>query len=170
MACVRWESVAGEAEVACRITGLGVRVGQGVAKGQLLFQFDPNPYALTVAQAKAAINSARFDVGNLSAGLATTQVDIAKAKEDIAFAEVNFQRQAALMDKGFTTRAAYDASRHAVEQARASLAQAQADAAEARAKLATGGGDTNPQVPAARSEERRVGKGCVRKGRARWEP
>src|SRR3546814_7819468 len=118
MACVRWESVAGEAEVACRITGLGVRVGQGVAKGQLLFQFDPNPYALTVAKANAAINSARVDVGNLSAGLATTQVDIAKAKEDIAFAEVNFQRQAALMDKGFTTRAAYDASRHAVEQAR----------------------------------------------------
>src|SRR5690606_30304478 len=50
----------------------------------------------------------------------------------------------------FTTRAAYDASRHAVEQARASLAQAQADAAEARAKLATGGGDTNPQIAAAR--------------------
>src|SRR3546814_8440705 len=73
-----------------------------------------------LAQANAAINSARVDVGNLSAGLATTQVDIAKAKEDIAFAEVNFQRQAALMDKGFTTRAAYDASRHAVEQARAS--------------------------------------------------
>src|SRR3546814_13377508 len=72
---------------------------------------------------RSAINAARVDVGNLSAGLATTQVDIAKAKEDIAFAEVNFQRQAALMDKGFTTRAAYDASRHAVEQARASLAQ-----------------------------------------------
>src|SRR3546814_16991855 len=99
---------------------------------------------MSVAQPNAGIDSAQVDVGNLSASLATTRVDIAKAKEDIAFAEVNFQRQAALMDKGFTTRAAYDASRHAVEQARASLAQAQAATAEARANLATGGGDPNP--------------------------
>ena len=54
------------------------------------------------------------------------------------------------MEKGFTTRAAYDASKHAVEQARANLAQARADAAEARAKLATGAGGINPQVEAAK--------------------
>lgn len=149
-AYVQMDKVSVAAEVGGLITEVAVREGQEVAKGQLLFRIDPKPYALTVAQANAAIDSARVDVGNLSASLATTHVDIAKAKEDIAFAEVNFQRQAALMEKGFTTRAAYDASRHAVEQARASLAQAQADAAEARAKLATGGGSTNPQIAAAR--------------------
>src|SRR3546814_16801479 len=101
------------------------------------------PYTtLFRSRANAAIDWALVCVGNLAASLATTRGDIAKAKEDIAFAEVNFQRQAALMEKGFTTKAAYDASRHAVQQARASLAQAQADAAEARAKLATGGGET----------------------------
>src|SRR3546814_18273720 len=92
-AYVQMDKVSVAAEVGGLITEVAVREGQEVAKGQLLFRIDPKPYALTVAQANAAINSARVDVGNLSAGLATTPVDIAKAKEDIAFAEVNFQRQ-----------------------------------------------------------------------------
>src|SRR3546814_20621038 len=137
------DKVSVAAQVGGLITEVAVREGQQVAKGQLLFRIDGHPYALSVAQANAAIDSAQVDVGNLSASLATTRVDIAKAKEDIAFAEVNFQRQAALMEKGFTTKAAYDASRHAVPQARASLAQAPADA------------------PEASSEERRVGKGSL---------
>src|SRR3546814_11556974 len=107
--------VAGAAQVGGLIPGVAVREGRQVAKGQLLFRIDGHPYALSVAQANAAIDSAQVDVGNLSASLATTRVDIAKAKEDIAFAEVNFQRQAALMAKGFTTKAAYAASSPAVQ-------------------------------------------------------
>jgi membrane fusion protein (multidrug efflux system) len=149
-AYIQMDKVSVAAEVGGLITEVAIREGQEVAKGQLLFRIYGHPYALTVAQANAAIDSATVDVGNLSASLAATAVDIQAAREDIAFAESNFQRQAALMDKGFTTRAAYDASKHAVEQARARLAQAQAAAAEARAKLATGTGGTNPQVAAAR--------------------
>src|SRR3546814_18296400 len=76
------DKVSVAAEVGGLITEVAVREGQEVAKGQLLFRIDPKPYALTVAQANAAINSARVDVGNLSAGLATTQVDIAKARSE----------------------------------------------------------------------------------------
>src|SRR3546814_13583215 len=93
---VQMDMVSVAAQVGGLITEGAVRGGQQVAKGQLLFRIDGHPYALSVAQANAAIDSAQVDVGNLSASLATTRVDIAKAKEDIAFAEVNFQRQAAL--------------------------------------------------------------------------
>ena len=149
-AYVQMDKVSVAAEVGGLITEVAVREGQEVKAGDLLFRIDGRPYALTVAQAGAAIDAAKVDVGNLSASLAATNVDIKAAEEDIAFAEANFRRQAALMDKGFTTKAAYDAAKHAVEQARASLGQARADAAEARAKLATGASGTNPQVEAAR--------------------
>jgi len=149
-AYVQMDKVSVAAEVGGRITGVAVKDGQTVQAGQLLFRIDGEPYALTVAQASAAIDAANVDVGNLSASLNTTGVDIKAAEEGLAFAQSNFARQAALMDKGFTTKAAYDASKHAVEQARAQLSQAKADAAEARAKLATGASGINPQVESAK--------------------
>ena len=150
-AYVQMDKVSVAAEVGGRITEVAVRDGQQVAKGQLLFRIDGEPYALTVAQASAAIDAAEVEVGNLSASANTSSVDIAAAREDVKFAEVNFGRQAALMEKGFTTKAAYDASRHAVAQARERVRQAEAAAAEARTKLAAGpSSGINPQVEAAR--------------------
>ncbi len=150
-AYVQMDKVSVAAEVGGRITEVAVRDGQQVAAGQLLFRIDGEPYALTVAQASAAIDAAEVEVGNLSASANTSSVDIAAAREDVKFAEVNFGRQAALMEKGFTTKAAYDASRHAVSQARERVRQAEAAAAEARTKLAAGpSSGINPQVEAAR--------------------
>jgi len=150
-AYVQMDKVSVAAEVGGRITEVAVRDGQQVAKGQLLFRIDGEPYALTVAQATAAIDAAEVEVGNLSASANTSNVDIAAAREDVKFAQVTFDRQAALMEKGFTTKAAYDASRHALQQARESVRQAEAAAAEARTKLAGGpSSGINPQVEAAR--------------------
>ena len=150
-AYVQMDKVSVAAEVGGRITEVAVGDGQQVAAGQLLFRIDGEPYALNVAQATAAIDAAQVEVGNLSASANTSSVDIAAAREDVAFAQVNFERQAALMEKGFTTRAAYDASRHAVAQARERVRQAEAAAVEARTKLATGpASGVNPQVEAAR--------------------
>jgi len=80
--------------------------------------------------------------------------DIAKAREDIAFAQSNFQRQQALWNRGFTTKAAYDAARHAVEQGQAELKAAQASATEAQARLAHGAAvpGENPQIAAAKAQ------------------
>ncbi|WP_166945329.1 HlyD family secretion protein [Sphingopyxis panaciterrae] len=150
-AYVQMDKVSVAAEVGGRITEVAVRDGQIVKAGQLLFRIDGEPYALTVAQASAAIDAAEVEVGNLSASANTSSVDIAAAREDVKFAQVTFDRQAALMEKGFTTKAAYDASRHALAQARESVRQAEAAATEARTKLAAGpSSGINPQVEAAR--------------------
>lgn len=150
-AYVQMDKVSVAAEVGGRITEVAVRDGDEVTAGQLLFRIDGEPYRLSVAQATAAIDAAQVQVGNLSASARTSTVDIAAAREDVAFAEVNFRRQAALMEKGFTTKAAYDASRHAVTQARERVRQAEAAADEARTKLAAGpSSGVNPQVEAAR--------------------
>ncbi|WP_447764881.1 HlyD family secretion protein [Sphingopyxis panaciterrae] len=150
-AYVQMDKVSVAAEVGGRIIEVAVRDGQLVNAGQLLFRIDGEPYALTVAQATAAIDAAEVEVGNLSASANTSTVDIAAAREDVKFAEVTFQRQAALMEKGFTTKAAYDAARHAVAQARERVRQTEAAAVEARTKLAAGpASGINPQVEAAR--------------------
>ena len=150
-AYVQMDKVSVAAEVGGRITEVAVRDGQQVAKGQLLFRIDGEPYALSVAQATAAIDAAQVEVGNLSASANTSNVDIAAAREEVKFAQVNFDRQAALMEKGFTTRAAYDAARHALAQARERIRQAEAAAVEARTKLAAGpSSGLNPEVQAAR--------------------
>lgn len=150
-AYVQMDKVSVAAEVGGRITEVAVRDGDQVVAGQLLFRIDAEPYRLSVAQATAAIDAAQVQVGNLSASAQKSTVDIAAAREDVAFAEINFQRQAALMERGFTTKAAYDASRHAVTQARERVRQTEAAAAEARTKLAAGpSSGINPQVEAAR--------------------
>src|SRR5690606_29003207 len=57
-------------------------------------------------------------------------------------------------NRGFTTKADYDAARHAIDQARADLRAAEADKREANAKLATGAAvpGENPQIAAARAQ------------------
>lgn len=146
-AYVKMDRVSIASEIGGRITQVGVRDGQDVEAGHLLFRIDSEPYRLSVAEATAALDAAKVELGNLNASARTYDVDIAAAKEALAFATINFKRQAALMEKGFTTKAAYDAADHAVAQAREKIRQAQAAAAEARTKLATGpASGVNPAI------------------------
>lgn len=150
-AYVKMDKVSVASEVGGRITEVAVRDGQDVREGQLLFRIDSEAYRLSVQEATAALDAAKVDLGNLSASARTSDVDIAAAREDLAFAQVNFERQSALMEKGFTTKAAYDAASHAVAQAREKIRQTQASASEAHTKLAMGASSgMNPDVARAR--------------------
>ncbi|RIV89382.1 HlyD family secretion protein [Aurantiacibacter zhengii] len=150
-AYVKQDMVAISAEVGGRIVDVMVAEGDRVEPGELLFRLDPEPYRLQLSEADAAIAGAQANVTSLENDSALTGVDIAAAREDIAFARSKLERQQALWDRGFTTRADYDAAQHAVAQAEEQLHQAQARQAEARARLAHGSAlpGQNPQVAAA---------------------
>lgn len=150
-AYVKMDKTAIAPEVGGRITEVGVKDGQMVKAGDLLFRIDAEPYRLTVAEAAAAMDAAKVDLGNLAASAQKSDVDIAAAREDLAYAEIQYQRQSALMEKGFTTKAALDAASHAVAQAREKIRQSEAAAREARTKLATGpASGVNPAVERAK--------------------
>jgi membrane fusion protein (multidrug efflux system) len=153
-AYVHQDKVSVSAEVGGPITDVFVKENQHVDAGQLLFRIDPQPFQLHIQQADAALASAQVNVTTLSHDTALSGADIAAAREDIAFAEATFARQRALWNRGFTTKADYDAARHAVEQARASLRAAQASQSEAQAKLATGSAvpGVNPQIAVAKAQ------------------
>lgn len=138
-------------EVGGRIIEVSVQDGQMVKAGQLLFRIDAEPYHLHVAEAAAAMDAAKVDLGHLAASAQKSDIDIAAAREDLAYAEIQYQRQAALMEKGFTTKAALDAASHAVAQAREKIRQSEAAAREARTKLAAGpASGVNPAVERAK--------------------
>jgi membrane fusion protein (multidrug efflux system) len=151
-AFVQQDKVAVSSDVAGRIVEVAVHENQLVQKGDLLFRVDPDPYRIAVAQATAAIAGAQVQLQTQQVTYEGTGADIQAARDRIAQAQEDYNRQAELMKRGFTTRANLQATEHALEQARASYQSAVADAAEERAKLGTGAAmpGENPAVAAAR--------------------
>ncbi len=151
-AYVQQDRVSVAAEVGGRIIEVNVGANDMVKEGEILFRIDPAPFKIALAQANAAIAAAEVQVQALRTTAAGSSVDISAAREDIAFAQATFERQQALMQRGFTTKADFDAAQHAVEQARARLRQAQADAAESQSFAANARSmpGENPAIAAAK--------------------
>ena len=154
-AYVRQDKVSVSTEVGGKIVEVAVHENQHVKAGDLLFRLDPEPYQLAVAEAEAAIANAEARLDTLQTNYATSDVDIEKAKTDVAFYEQEYSRQQELMKKHVTTKAALDAAEHALAEARSKLATARADAAKAKAALSTGHlrANVNPAVLAARVQK-----------------
>jgi membrane fusion protein, multidrug efflux system len=151
-AYVQQDKVSISAEISGRIVEVAVRENQRVAAGDLLFRIDPEPVKIALSQADASIAAAEVKVGTMETELDTTGVDIASAREDVAFFTEEYKRQSALMESGFTTRARLQAAEHALSEARSTLATAEAEARKARAALFTGSTSNglNPGVMAGR--------------------
>ena len=150
-AYVKQDIVSVSSDVSGRIVEVAVHENQQVKAGDLLFRVDPEPYRVALEQADAQIAEAQVNVTELRAKYSSTNVDIDKAKKDIAFARTEYERQQQLAERGFTTKARLDEARHALDVAEASLHTARADAVEARSALATGTQvpGVNPKLAAA---------------------
>lgn len=151
-AYVQQDKVAVSPEVGGRIIDVRVRENMTVARGDVLFRIDPEPYALAVRQADADIAGAQVSVATLASEARSTGVGIAAARDAIAYAQIDLERQQALMQRGFTTKARLDEAARKVEMAREQLRAAQADSAEASARLTTGSAmpGVNPAIAQAR--------------------
>ncbi|WP_027442197.1 HlyD family secretion protein [Erythrobacter cryptus] len=152
-AYVKQDLVSVSAEVGGRIVEVAVAEGEDVAAGDLLFRIDPEPYRNQLAEADAAIAAAEANLVVLSNDADLTGTEISAARKDVGFAEARFERVRALREKGFATKADYEAAEQAVLQAREAVARAQDRQREARARLATGSAvpGVNPQLAAARA-------------------
>ncbi len=153
-AYVQQDKVSVTPEVGGKIVEVFVKDGQTVRRGDLLFRLDPEPFRLQIQQADAQIALAQANVVALENSSDLSGADISGAREDIGFAQATLNRQQALWNRGFTTKADYQAAQHAVAQAREELRAAEARQAEARSKLATGPQvpGENPQVAAAKAQ------------------
>lgn len=157
-AYVQQNKVSVAAEVTGKIVEVLVRENQPVKAGQILFRIDPAPYRIAAAQADASIAQAQVRVTTLEADYQSQGVGIAKAREAVDFYTREYQRQSALMQSGFTTKARLQEAEHALANARNQLAAAEADAQKSRAALTTGAAapGINPQVLAGQVQKQKA--------------
>ncbi|WP_246218747.1 HlyD family secretion protein [Parasphingorhabdus halotolerans] len=142
-------------EIGGKIVEVAVSESQLVKTGDLLFAIDPVPFELAVSQANARIAGAQVDVQSLQADYQVSGVDIEVARKDIEFALANYNRQAALMERGFNTRAKMEVAQNEVDRARAELRSAQANVFAKKARLSNGPAapGENPDVANAKVEK-----------------
>lgn len=138
-----------------RVVAVNLHELQHVKAGDLLFQVDPQPYDLAVAQAEAAVNAARLQVEQLKAALAQAEAQAALAEDDARYQESELARKEALSGKGVAAASTVDEVRHTSRQARERAEVAKLTADAARAALGgdpTAATDDHPAVRAARAE------------------
>ncbi|WBH15990.1 HlyD family secretion protein [Sphingomonas radiodurans] len=154
-AYVQQDVISVSPDVSGRIVAVNVRENQRVKAGDVLFRIDPEPYRIALAQADADLATARVQVATMATDTGSAAADIQSARADLTLAQATYERQNALMQRGFTTRASFDAAVQDVAAARAKIATAQAAAARARQQLGSGGGSGQPaaiQVALAKRE------------------
>ena len=141
-AYIRQDKISISAEVGGVIIGVAVKENQQVAKGDLLFRIDPEPFQLAVSEAKAAMATAAARYEQLQTAYATSHIDIESAEEEVAYYQREYQRQRDLDKTSVTSQSALRAAEHALSQAIARLASAKADAEQAKAALSSGSAES----------------------------
>lgn len=129
------------------VAAVYVRENQHVNKGDILYRIDPAPFQATLHAAEAQLAAARLQTHELVVEAAGTGSDIRGAEANLAIARRAFERQAALMKQGFTTKAAYDDATNELAKAETELGNARAKSNEASAAIAPGG--NQPAIAAA---------------------
>ena len=137
-AAVKQDIVSVSAQVTGPIIEVGVKNGDHVKRGQLLFRIDPAPYRVALEQAEAQLAAARLQTTQLRTQAAGTGADITGAGATLQIKRNALARQAALLKEGFTTRADYEDAVNEVRTAETALADARARAANAGAAIAPG--------------------------------
>ncbi len=128
------------ATIAGRVVTIAVIDNQRVAKGDLFFALDPEPYALAVAQVRADLRLAeatrdaqRRTISAEQSNAAVAAQQVQRARDNLALAEATLARLLPLAPDGYVTAQQVDDARTARDDARTSLEQAlrQAEAADA---------------------------------------
>jgi membrane fusion protein (multidrug efflux system) len=129
------------------VAAVYVDENQHVNKGDLLYRIDPAPFHAALASAEAQLAAARLQTSQLVVNAQGTSADITGAQANLSIQRRALERQAALMKRGFTTKANYDDALNEVQKAQTELADARARSASASAAIAPGG--NQPQIAAA---------------------
>jgi len=129
------------------VAAVYVEENQHVNKGDVLYRVDPAPFEAALHAAEAQLAAARLQTNQLEAQAAGTGADIRGEEANLAIARRALQRQAALMKRGFTTKADYDDALNEVTKAENELADARSRSSIAAAAIAPAG--SQPAIAAA---------------------
>jgi membrane fusion protein (multidrug efflux system) len=135
---LRQARVSISADTSGRIVEVHVADNQPVKKGDVLFRIDPQPYEIALAQADAAVASARLNVEQLRAAYSQALAQERAAASEVEYAQSQFDRASDLARKGINAKSALDEARNDLDKAKQQLAAAKQGIVSAKAAL---GGD-----------------------------
>ena len=126
--------------IAGRVVEIYVKENQAVKRGQVLFRLDQRDLQANLDLARAQVAGAQLVVGQARVAYQREGANVAAARENLAFAQREVERQRKLNAAGAVSTQSVDQAVHAANQARDQLAVAQQQQAQALAAL---GGDPN---------------------------
>jgi membrane fusion protein (multidrug efflux system) len=124
---------------------------QSVRRGDILVVIDPADQQIALAQAEANYSQAVRRVRQYFADAAAASAQVQAREADLARAELDNRRRAALASTGAVSGDELTSARNALETARANLATAKGQAAAQLALIQGRGVDDNPEVLAAKA-------------------
>ncbi len=131
-AYVRTDLVAVAPEVTGRVVALHVRDNQPVKRGDLLFNIDPVPFRLVVAQKQAEIDEARAQIAADQEAIEVAEDRHRAAVSAVAFARDTQRRLATLNASGYMARQNLDQANDTLQRAEDAVSGAEASIAQAR--------------------------------------
>ncbi len=134
-AYVRADKVQISSDVAGRVVEVAVRDNQQVAKGDLLFRIDDEPFRIALQRADAQLVTARNDIGAMKANYRQKQAQLRQAKDSLDFMKREFDRQQQLVARGNASVSQFDQARRNNDVAAQQVAAVEHDLAQTLANL-----------------------------------
>lgn len=122
-------------EVAGRIVKVDVTDNTLVKAGDVLFEVDPQPYQIALAQSDAALAAARLNVEQLRAAYSQAVAQERVAASGLDYAQSQFDRSNDLVAKGVNTKSSLDEARMDLDKAKEQHSAAVQGIASAKAAL-----------------------------------
>jgi membrane fusion protein (multidrug efflux system) len=141
-AYIKADKVGLSTDVSGMVEAIEVSDNQHVTAGQVLFRLDPLPFQLKLDQAQSQLGVVRDNLNALKANYQNVQAQIRHAEDQIAFDQLQDQRQQILARQQFTPQTAVDQARLNLQASQQTLASDKAQLASIVANL-----DGNPDIP-----------------------
>ncbi|HEX7776268.1 MAG TPA: HlyD family secretion protein [Parvibaculum sp.] len=116
-AYVKADMVSVSPDVGGRIVAVYVKQNEAVKAGDPIFQIDPAPYRLALAEADAQLAAAASNIKSLQAKYGMNIAQLSLAQSNIDYYQRTYQRQSALAKRDFASQSALDTARHNLDTA-----------------------------------------------------
>jgi membrane fusion protein, multidrug efflux system len=97
-------------DVSGKIAAVRVKEGERVAAGEELFDIDPTPFRLALAQAQSKLDSVRTDFNNMKSNLKSLDKLVELAQQNVALKQKDVERKTALLARSSGSQADLDTS------------------------------------------------------------
>ena len=116
-AYVKADMVSVSPDVGGRIVQVFIHQNEVVKAGAPLFQIDPQPYKIALAESNAQLRASEANVKSLKAKYQMTVAQLSLAQSNVDYYRREFQRQSSLAKSKYASQAKLDTARHNLDTA-----------------------------------------------------